>query len=132
MDYLVVGAGLTGAAIARVLADAGRDVVVVDRRLDVGGNVHDHVYASGIRIHTYGPHYFRTSSDRIWDFVTRFAAFRKFEAVVKSWVEGQFENWPISLSYIKWRVGIDWKPEWHGIASNFEEAALSFMPRPIY
>ncbi len=71
MKYLIVGSGLTGAVIARTLVDAGREVLVVDRRAHMGGNVHDHVHPSGIRIHTYGPHYFRTSADSIWSYVTR-------------------------------------------------------------
>jgi len=61
IDYLVVGSGLTGSTIARNLKDSGRDVLVVDRRSHLGGNVHDHFHPSGIRVHTYGPHYFRTA-----------------------------------------------------------------------
>ena len=79
-DYVIIGSGLTGAVVARLLADAGREVLVVERRAHLGGNVHDHTHASGIRVHTYGPHYFRTSSDRIWDFATRFAPFYRYEA----------------------------------------------------
>ena len=74
VDYLIVGSGLTGAVIARILADRGRDVLVLDRRSHAGGNVHDYEHQSGIRIHTYGPHYFRTSSEKIWSFVSRFAS----------------------------------------------------------
>jgi UDP-galactopyranose mutase len=131
-DYVIVGSGLTGSVIARALADAGRDVLVVDRRDHLGGNVHDHDHESGIRIHTYGPHYFRTNSDRIWEFVTRFAEFFKYEASLKSLVDGEHENWPIAASYIAQHIGVDWKPEFTGTPTNFEEAALSLMPRTIY
>src|SRR5262245_12914515 len=88
-DFVIVGSGLTGATIARLLADAGREVVVLERRAHLGGNVHDHKHASGIRIHTYGPHYFRTGSEEIWQFVNRFAGFYKYEAIVKSLVDGR-------------------------------------------
>jgi UDP-galactopyranose mutase len=132
VDYVVVGSGLTGAVIARLLADAGRDVLVVDRRAHFGGNVHDHAHASGIRIHTYGPHYFRTSSDRIWDFATRFAAFYRYEACLVSLVDGQYENWPVAASYIRKRLGADWTPEFVGTPHDFEQAALALMPRLIY
>jgi UDP-galactopyranose mutase len=132
VDYLIVGSGLTGAVIARTLAEAGREVLVVDRRSHLGGNVHDHAHESGIRIHTYGPHYFRTSSARIWEFATRFAPFYKYEAALLSDVDGQLEQWPIAASYIRKHVGADWRPEFTGTPSNFEEAALALMPRLVY
>jgi UDP-galactopyranose mutase len=132
VDYLIVGSGLTGAVIARTLADAGREVLVVDRRAHQGGNVHDHDHASGIRIHTYGPHYFRTSSERVWEFATRFAPFYKYEAALLSDVDGVLEQWPIAGSYIRKHIGANWQPEFTGTPRNFEEAALSLMPRRVY
>jgi len=132
VDYLVVGSGLTGAVISRALADAGREVLVVDRRHHMGGNVHDHAHESGIRIHTYGPHYFRTSSDKVWEFAIRFAPFYKYEAALLSHVDGELVQWPIAGSYIQRKVGTDWQPEFTGTPANFEEAALSLMPRLVY
>lgn len=132
IDYLIIGTGLTGAVIARALSDAGREVLVVDRRSHMGGNVHDHAHESGIRIHTYGPHYFRTSSEKIWDYATRFAPFYKYEANLLSDVDGNLEQWPVAGSFIRRRVGMDWQPEFKGTPQNFEEAALSLMPRLVY
>jgi UDP-galactopyranose mutase len=131
-DCLIVGSGLTGAVIARLLTDAGRTVLVVDRRAHLGGNVHDHAHPSGIRVHTYGPHYFRTSSDKIWEFVTRFADFYKYEPALTSWVDNRYENWPIAASYIRRVIGEKWQPEFRGVPANFEEAALALMPRLVY
>jgi UDP-galactopyranose mutase len=131
-DYVIVGSGLTGGTIARMLADAGREVVLLERRPHVGGNVHDSVHASGVRIHTYGPHYFRTGSDHLWDWVHRFATFYKYEAVVKSLVDGRIENWPIAASYIRRAVGETWSPSFTGTPGNFEEASLSMMPEIVY
>jgi len=131
-DYIIVGAGLTGATLARLLFDAGKDVWIVERRAQVGGNVVDHLHPSGIRVHTYGPHYFRTSSDKIWRFVNRFASFYEYKAALLSKVDGSYENWPIVASYIRRTVGDDWTPEFVGEPTNFEEAALSCMPSVIY
>lgn len=131
-DYVIVGSGLTGGTIARTLVEAGREVVVLERRSHVGGNVHDHKHPSGVRIHTYGPHYFRTGSDELWDWVGRFADFYKYEAVVKSLVDGRIENWPIAGSYIARTVGRDWKPSFTGTPRNFEEASLAMMPELVY
>jgi UDP-galactopyranose mutase len=131
-DLLVVGSGLTGATIARLARDNGVSVMVVERRAHVGGNVHDHRHPSGIIVHTYGPHYFRTSSDRIWEFVNRFSEFRSFAAELKTLIDGRYENWPISAEYIERSIGLDWRPEFSGDPTNFEEASLAMMPRPIY
>lgn len=98
----------------------------------MGGNVHDHNHPSGIPIHTYGPHYFRTSSDRVWDFATRFASFHKYEAALLSDVDGELTQWPITGSYIRRKIGEHWKPEFKGNPQNFEEAALAIMPRMVY
>ena len=131
-EYLIVGSGLTGAVIARTLTDAGAKVLVLDRRSHLGGNVHDHTHSSGIRVHTYGPHYFRTNSDQLWDFVNRFADFYKYEACLKSMVDGRLENWPIAESYIRQHLGENWEPGFRGQAENFEEASLKIMPSFIY
>jgi UDP-galactopyranose mutase len=131
-DYVVVGSGLTGAVIARTLTDAGREVIVLDRRNHLGGNVHDFVHASGIRIHTYGPHYFRTNSPKVWDFVNRFADFYRYDAEVASLVDGRIERWPVSTEYIERTVGNDWRPAFTGKPQNFEEASLAMMPADVY
>lgn len=132
VDYIICGSGLTGAVIARSLADEGRDVLVVERRDHIGGNVHDHAHESGIRIHTYGPHYFRTNSEKIWEFANRFGKFFKYEPALLSYVNGQYVNWPLAGSYIRKIFGSNWFPAFSGQPSNFEEAALSLMPREIY
>lgn len=131
-DYIIVGSGLTGAVIARELSDAGKNVIVLERRSHLGGNLHDHFHPSGILVHTYGPHYFRTNDDKIWEFVNRFTDFYEYVPILKSIVDGEYENWPIAASYIKKNIGESWKPDFDGVATNFEEASLSMMPKLIY
>ncbi len=71
---LVVGAGLTGAVIARELADAGIAVTVIDQRAHVAGNAHDEITSHGIRRHRYGPHMFHTSNVAVVAWLQRFTA----------------------------------------------------------
>lgn len=132
VDYLVVGSGLTGATIARYLADRGREVLVLERRTHAGGNVHDTLHPSGVRIHTYGPHFFRTNSARLWEYVQRFGEFFKYEAIVKTLVQGELENWPIAASYMRRVAGENWEPSRNGKPSNFEQACLAQLPRVVY
>lgn len=131
-DFVVVGSGLTGATIARLLTDAGREVVVLERRGHVGGNVHDHVHASGVRIHTYGPHYFRTNAERIWAYATRFDDFHPYEATLLSRVDGRHEHWPVTAEYIRRTIGDTWTPAFTGTPTNFEDASLAMMPAPVF
>ncbi|MEO7557139.1 MAG: UDP-galactopyranose mutase [Acidimicrobiales bacterium] len=132
VDYLIVGSGLTGAVIARTLVDLGREVLVVDRRPHLGGNVHDEIGPGGIRYHSYGPHYFRTNSQRVWELVNRFAEFYPYEAVLASWVDGRHERWPVAAEYIRRVVGETWSPAFNGAPTNFEEACLAMMPEAVY
>ncbi|MCC7293353.1 MAG: NAD(P)-binding protein [Phycisphaerales bacterium] len=131
-DFVIIGSGLTGATLARFLTDQGFQTLVVERRQIIGGNVADALHPCGIRMGLHGPHYFRTSSDELWRFVNRFASFFPFEAVVKSRVRGNLENWPVAGSYIRRTLGDPWKPEYLGTPDNFEDASLAMMPRRIY
>lgn len=131
-DYIIVGSGLTGATIARFLHDAGVKVLVVERRNHVGGNVYDHLHSSGIRVHTYGPHLFRTNSDAVWSWIQRFGEFYRYEHEVLTEVDGRLECWPIQAEYLTRQVGEHWQPDYMGDVNNFEEASLSMMPRIVF
>ena len=76
-DYLIVGAGLFGATFARQATDAGKKVLVIDRRGNIAGNVYTED-VEGIHVHVYGAHIFHTNERRVWDYVNRFADFNRF------------------------------------------------------
>ena len=79
-DWLVVGAGYAGAVMAeRLAADADQRVLVIDRRPHVAGNAYDVADEAGILIHQYGPHIFHTNSDEVFDYLSRFTAWRPYE-----------------------------------------------------
>jgi UDP-galactopyranose mutase len=40
IDFLVVGAGFSGAVVAERLADRGFEVLIVDKRPHIGGNAY--------------------------------------------------------------------------------------------
>jgi UDP-galactopyranose mutase len=77
-DILVVGAGLSGAVIARELADAGFRVTIIDSRGHVAGNAHDETNPLGIRVHRYGPHMFHTSNAGVVAWLSRFTQWRTY------------------------------------------------------
>jgi len=99
-DVLVVGAGLAGSTAARLLAEKGRRVLVIEQRPQVGGNCLDFINESGIMVHQYGPHIFHTNNKPVWDFVQRFSAFNHFQHTVLSFAEGRYLPFPINRDTI--------------------------------
>ena len=86
-DYLIVGAGFSGSVLAERLAnEAGKRVLVIDRRSHIGGNAYDCYNADGILIHQYGPHIFHTNAARIFDYLSQFTQWRPYEHRVKAWI----------------------------------------------
>ena len=75
-DWLVVGAGLYGAAFAREMTERGKSCLVIEARTQVGGNARCEQTDTGITVHKYAPHVFHTSDKAIWDYAARFAAFK--------------------------------------------------------
>ena len=78
-DFLIVGAGYAGSVLAERLArDAGKKVLIVDRRPHIAGNAYDHLDEAGILVHKYGPHIFHTNSQEIFEYLGQFTECRKF------------------------------------------------------
>lgn len=95
---LIVGAGLYGAVCARELHDLGHQVLVIEQREHVGGNCHTRfVEEAGCHEHVYGAHIFHTDSERIWQYVQRFARFQPYVNRVKVRHGDDFYSFPINL-----------------------------------
>jgi UDP-galactopyranose mutase len=106
-DYLIVGAGFAGSVLAeRLAADAGRRVLVVDKRPHIGGNAFDCYDDHGILVHRYGPHIFHTNSREVFDYLSRFTAWRPYEHRVLASVDGQLVPIPINLDTVNRLYGL--------------------------
>jgi UDP-galactopyranose mutase len=99
-DWLIVGAGLSGATIAERIATRGQSVLIVEQRAHVGGNAWDEVNAHGILEHKYGPHIFHTNSKEVWDYLSRFTGWRPYEHKVLASIEGKLAPIPFNLNSI--------------------------------
>jgi UDP-galactopyranose mutase len=106
-DYLIVGAGFAGAVLAeRLASDAGKKVLIVDKRHHIGGNTYDHYNKDGILIHEYGPHIFHTNSKEIYDYLGQFTTWRPYEHRVLASVDGRLVPIPINLNTINELYGL--------------------------
>ena len=105
-DYLIVGAGFAGSVLAeRLASQCGKSCLVVERRNHIGGNAHDAHDAAGILLHKYGPHYFRTNSDRIVEYLSQFTEWRPTEYKILSWTHGRYWQFPINLNTFEQLIG---------------------------
>lgn len=144
----VVGAGFTGATIARVLAEAGHRVTVHDRRDHVAGNCHTARHPeTGILEHVYGPHVFHTSNEAVWQFVTRFGEFLPYRLRVMAAARSGIYALPINLHTLNQFFGLKMDPATasefvRGLGlrdtppgtslDNLEDYAISIMGRALY
>ena len=95
-DCIVAGAGIWGCTVARRLAEAGKEVLVLEKRSAVGGNCRCEIDPeTGIEIHTYGSHIFHTSIPEVWEFVSRFTKFNDYRHVVIAKHNGKLYHLPI-------------------------------------
>lgn len=85
---LIVGCGIVGCTVARILADRGWTVRIVDRRDHIGGNLYDYRDEHGILVQQYGPHIFHTNSERVFEFVNRYSRWNKFNLVCGAVIDG--------------------------------------------
>ncbi|MCE6950274.1 UDP-galactopyranose mutase [Cereibacter sphaeroides] len=142
---VMVGAGLSGAVIGRMLAEAGHDITVIDSRSHIGGNCYTERDAeTDVMVHVYGPHIFHTDDEEVWTYVNRFTTFQPYKNRVKSTVRGQVYSLPINLHTINQFFGKALRPDEARafIAAQadrsitdpqtFEDQALAFIGRDLY
>lgn len=105
-DVVIVGAGLAGSVIAeRCANELGLSVLLVERRNHIGGNCADECRSNGLRVAKYGPHYFRTNSDRILAYLGGFTDWRATDYKVLSFARGRFYSFPINLRTFEQFIG---------------------------
>ena len=99
--YLIVGAGLSGSIIAERIANVlKKEVLVIDRRNHIGGNIYDYKDQNGILIHKYGPHAFHTDNKKVWHHLSYFTEWQIYFHKVLAVVDGIKIPLPFNLNSI--------------------------------
>jgi UDP-galactopyranose mutase len=143
-SFAIVGAGFSGATVARELADAGHRCTVFDVRDHVAGNCHTARHDAGVMVHTYGPHIFHTQHRHVWDYINRFGDMVPYNHRVKATSAGRVYSLPVNLLTINQFFGETLSPDGakrlladKSDASivepvSFEDQALKFVGRELY
>lgn len=142
-DYLIVGAGLFGSVFARKATDAGKKVLVIDKRPNIAGNVYTEDIEH-IHVHKYGAHIFHTNNKEVWEYVTKFAEFNRFTNSPVANYKGELYSLPFNMYTFNkmWGVvtpqeaaaKIEAQRKEAGITEprNLEEQAISLVGKDIY
>lgn len=107
MKFLIVGSGFAGAVTARELAEAGHNILVLDKRNHIAGNAYDVKDEHGILIHQYGPHIFHTNSERIFNYLSKFTEWHPYEHRVRGVVNGKEYPFPINRDTLNQLYNLD-------------------------
>ena len=111
-DYVIVGAGFSGAVVAAQMARTfGKRVMLVDRRAHLAGNAYDHYDKAGVLVHKYGPHIFHTNSKDVFDYLSLFTEWRNYEHRVLASVDGKLVPIPINLDTVNLLHGLKLRVE---------------------
>ena len=144
MRFAIVGAGFSGAVVARELAEAGHSIEVFDARDHVAGNCHTARHETGVMVHTYGPHIFHTQHEHVWQYINRFGEMMPYRHKVKAISQGTMYSLPVNLRTINQFFGrnFDAKQAEEFIQSkadvtitnpvSFEDQGLRFVGRELY
>ena len=141
-NYLIVGSGLYGATIAQQAKKAGKSVLVIDKRPNVGGNIYTEK-VEDINVHKYGAHIFHTNNKEVWDYVTSFVDFNRFTNSPVANYKGELYSMPFNMYTFNKMWGVvtpeeaaakieEQKKEITGEPKNLEEQAISLVGRDIY
>lgn len=142
-DYLIVGAGLFGAIFAHEAKKAGKSVLVIDKRSNVGGNIYTKE-VEGIQVHEYGAHIFHTSNEEVWNYIQQFAEFNRYTNSPVARYKNELYNMPFNMNTFSRMWGVVTPEEAKakieeqireaGITEpeNLEEQAISLVGRDIY
>jgi UDP-galactopyranose mutase len=107
-DFLIVGAGFAGCVLAeRIANQLERKVLIVEKRGHIGGNSYDFYNEDGLLVHKYGPHYFRTDSKKVFDYLSQFTKWHYYQYKILASVDGQLLPLPINLDTVNKLYGLN-------------------------
>jgi len=143
---LIIGAGISGCTLAEKFASLGNEfeVILVEKRSHIAGNCYDFIDRNGILVPGYGPHYFHTDYEDVWEYVKKFSEWKPYEHRVLSYVDKKHVPIPVNITTINKLLGENLRNEediqkWLEKNTlkiknpkNSEEMALSLIGEKLY
>jgi len=99
-EIVIIGAGISGAVLAEQYANAGRKVLVIEKREHIAGNCYDYIDENNILVSKYGAHLFHTNEEVVWNYVNRFIEWYPWEHKVLANVDGSLVPIPVNITTV--------------------------------
>ncbi|MCH7408432.1 UDP-galactopyranose mutase [Belliella sp. DSM 111904] len=99
-EIVIVGAGISGAVLAERYANAGKKVMLLEKREHIAGNCYDYVDDNGILVSKYGAHLFHTNDQEVWEYVNRFTQWYPWEHKVIAKVDDKTVPIPVNIKTV--------------------------------
>ena len=143
-DYLIVGTGLSGSVLAERLHSINKKILIIEKRDHFGGNSYDYFDENGVLVHKYGPHYFRTDDNLVFNYLSKFTKWRTYEYRVRTYVDDKLYPFPINRDTLNKFFHINLKSEKEAKKylnqkreqinnpKNAEEQVLATLGRELY
>ena len=147
MSYLIVGCGLSGATVAeRISTILNEKVVIIDKRDHIAGNCYDYIDdETGILINKYGAHLFHTNNEEVWQYISKFSEWVRWEHKVLSYIDNKYVSVPVNITTVNEICGTnisdsnemkkwldDNQIKFKEKIKNSEEMALSRVGKNLY
>lgn len=101
MNILIIGLGITGCALARILAEKNNHIIIIDKNSFIGGVCHDDISNDkSCYVHKFGPHIFHTLNEDVWNFVNRFDEFIGYRHTYVAYSNNDYYVFPINMHTI--------------------------------
>ncbi|MDV6167204.1 UDP-galactopyranose mutase [Flavobacterium sp. DG1-102-2] len=110
-EIVIIGAGISGAVLAEQYANAGKRVLIIEKRNHIAGNCYDYIDENGILVSKYGAHLFHTNDETVWKYVNSFSEWYPWEHKVLANVDGSLVPIPVNITTVNTLFGTDIKTE---------------------
>ena len=101
-DVIIIGCGLSGAVIAeRFVTILDKKILIIDKREHIGGNCYDYIDDdTGIICNKYGPHFFHTNDDDVWEYINKFDKWERYEHKVVGNIDNKLVPIPVNITTV--------------------------------
>lgn len=105
---IVVGSGFSGSILARKIAEElNWEVIILEKRSHIGGNMYDEYDEWGILVQIYGPHFLNTNNYAVIKFLQQYGELFPHNTKLLSFIDDKYVRLPFNFTTVQQLVGAE-------------------------